>query len=132
MKAISPVIATVIIVAVVIAISVGVALWLTGTVQSIMGGTEQLQIMPDSNITGTKIHLHLKNKGTSDIKIIAIRIQNKPININKTTIKAGSDEWITADVPSGVDITPGNYYQVVVITDKGNTYTQTILAYSGS
>ncbi len=75
MRGISPVIATIIILAVTIAIAVAVIGWITGLFGASVGGTEQLQIMPDSyiNASSNVLHLHIVNKG-SDVTIYKIEI----------------------------------------------------------
>ena len=84
MRGISPVIATVIILAVTVAIAVAVIGWITGLFGAATGGTEQLQLMPDSYINVSDIdpitfnrvaglHLHVANKGT-DVTISSIEV----------------------------------------------------------
>ncbi|HEU97535.1 MAG TPA: hypothetical protein ENO36_01590 [Fervidicoccus fontis] len=149
-RAISPIIATVILVAVTIALAVGVALWFSGIIGG-AGKIEQLQIMPDSNITITynsqsnttsgALYLHVRNVGGIDSKIISIKVVNTNIQgtftLSSTTtttttfpivVKMGADMWITADV-SGIINSPGTY-QVTVYTDAGNSYNQVVTAYS--
>jgi flagellin-like protein len=127
-RAISPIIATVILVAVTIALAVGVALWFSGIIGG-AGKTEQLQIMPDSYINATShtLYLHVRNVGGIDSKIISIKMVNT--NIQGTfpiVVKMGEDTWIEADI-SGIS-SPGTY-QVTVYTDAGNSYNQVVTAY---
>ncbi|MGC9114669.1 MAG: archaellin/type IV pilin N-terminal domain-containing protein [Fervidicoccaceae archaeon] len=129
-RAISPIIATVILVAVTIALAVGVALWFSGIIGG-AGKIEQLQIMPDSyiNATSSTLYLHVRNVGGIDSKIISIKVVNT--NIQGTfpiVVKMGADMWINADV-SGTISSPGTY-QVTVYTDAGNSYNQVVTAYS--
>ncbi|MGB9726156.1 MAG: archaellin/type IV pilin N-terminal domain-containing protein [Fervidicoccaceae archaeon] len=133
-RAISPIIATVILVAVTIALAVGVALWFSGIIGG-AGKIEQLQIMPDSNITintntnSSTLYLHVRNVGGIDSKIISIKLVNT--NIQGTfpiVVKMGADMWINANV-TGIINSPGTY-QVTVYTDAGNSYNQVVTAYS--
>ncbi|MEM0020995.1 MAG: archaellin/type IV pilin N-terminal domain-containing protein [Fervidicoccaceae archaeon] len=134
-RAISPIIATVILVAVTIALAVGVALWMSGLIGG-AGSREQLQIMPDSymNVSSTGsnavIYLHIKNAGSIDSKIISVRVDTT--NIAGTyalgttttslpiTVKAGSDIYLTI-TPSG-NFPPGKSYKITVYTDAGGSY----------
>ncbi|MGC8753200.1 MAG: archaellin/type IV pilin N-terminal domain-containing protein [Fervidicoccaceae archaeon] len=140
-RAISPIIATVILVAVTIALAVGVALWFSGIIGG-AGKTEQLQIMPDSYINATSgtLYLHARNVGGIDSKIVSIKVVNTNIQgtftLSSTTtttttfpivVKMGADMWIIVTV-SGVN-SPGTY-QVTVYTDAGNSYNQVLTAYS--
>jgi len=152
MRGISPVIATVIILAVTVAIAVAVIGWITGLFGAATGGTEQLQIMPDSNITVTttngttvsKLYLHVVNKG-GDVTIYKIEVSgvgaadianaNVTGNIQKNsdgtiTVKAGADGWIVATLNGG-NAVPGTSYTVKVYTKNGNVFTATVTAQQG-
>ncbi len=88
MKAISPVIATVIIVSVAIAISIAVALWLTG-ITSGFTQTENLQIVSayatwNDTLAVWNVTLTVKNTGTTAATIDNIFINNKPITISSS------------------------------------------------
>ena len=79
MRAISPVIATVIIVSVAIAIAVAVAFWMTG-ITGLFTRYEKLEVI---NAYATKdndftIYVYVRNTGTSDATIDNIFINGKP------------------------------------------------------
>ena len=147
-RAISPIIATVILVAVTIALAVGVALWFSGIIGG-AGSHEQLLILPDGNITvssSTTLYLHVKNSGSIDSQIISIKVGNYTIPISSaqtlaatgyTTVStsyilvpAGKDVWINAGINSGGFI-PGSSYKVTVVTTAGNSYIQELQAFQG-
>ncbi|MGC8910013.1 MAG: hypothetical protein ACP5O5_05455, partial [Fervidicoccaceae archaeon] len=121
-----------------IALAVGVALWFSGIIGG-AGKIEQLQIMPDSNITITynsqsnttsgTLYLHVRNVGGIDSKIISIKVVNTNIQglDFPIVVKMGADMWINGTV-SGIS-SPGTY-QVTVYTDAGNSYNQVVTAYS--
>jgi len=90
-RAISPVIATVIIVSVAIAISIAVALWLTGSITSGFTQTENLQIVAayatwDKNLAVWNVTLTVKNTGTTAATIDMIFVNDKPITITGKSI----------------------------------------------
>ncbi len=148
MRGISPVIATVIILAVTIAIAVAVIGWITGLFGATTGGTEQLQIMPDSyikvNDTGSYLELHITNKG-GDVTIYKITVDgvgdgdlaNTVIvsgdalknTDNTITVKAGADVYL--EVPLNGNAVPGTTYTVKVFTKNGNVFTASVTAKSG-
>ena len=147
MRGISPVIATVIILAVTVAIAVAVIGWITGLFGAATGGTEQLQLMPDSNITvtssGSKLYLHVVNKG-GDVTIYKIEVSgvgaasianatvtgDMQVNNDGTiTVKAGADGWIVASLNGNA--VPGTSYTVKVYTKNGNVFTATVTAVQG-
>jgi len=148
-RAISPIIATVILVAVTIALAVGVALWFSGIIGG-AGSHEQLLVLPDGSITvisssSATLSLHVRNSGSVDSKIIAIKVgnYNVPISSSSVTVSpssslqsnyilvpAGQDIWINATL-SG-QFTPGSSYKVTVVTDAGNSYIQELQAVQGT
>ena len=139
MRAISPVIATVIILAVTIAIAVAVIGWITGLFGATTAGTEQLQIYPDSyiNATNNTLHLHIVNKG-NDITIYKIQTCKESITsftYNLTTtdtntatstgsnvvVQAGFDGWLIVKLSK--TYTAGTNCQIKIYTKAGNVFT---------
>ena len=129
-RGMSPVIATVIILAVTIAVAVAVIGWITGLFGSSVGSTEQLQLMPDSyiDVNNNKLSLHVVNKG-SDVTVYKIEVVGLgdcsaayPITVN-----AGADTTIACDISGAV---AGTVYTVRVYTKNGNVFTATVMAKS--
>jgi len=117
-RAISPVIAEIIIVAIAIAISIAVAGWLMG----LWGGyarTEQLQIISAQSTVNPDgyISIVIKNTGDVNSKIVAIKIGGYNIQ-NITTNNSPQNAIVVA---SGIIIPAG---QSTIIT--GTAYTNTI------
>jgi len=135
-KGISPVIATVIIVAVALAIAIAAVGWVMGIWGSVTGGTEVLKIMPDSNITiqtenNATLFLHVKNEGGATAKIIKIEVVG--VGTNSSTlpsdfdsIKPGNDAKGLIDIPDTV--TPGATYTIKIYTAAGNVYSSQLVA----
>lgn len=127
-KGISPVLATVIIIAVTLVIAIGVIGWIMGIWGS-FGTTESLQVFPDSNIdTGTgNLNLHIKNTGTASAVIYKIEIVGvEDITNNIVTISPGQDTTISILLTG--TYTPGTYYTVKIYTQAGNVYTAQVRA----
>ena len=101
MRGISPVIATVIILAVTIAIAIAVVGWVMGLFRSSTKSGAQLQIMPDSFATvNATLHakiicLHVRNVGTSETSIDKVTVsglvETNSNDFNETTIKLGDN-----------------------------------------
>jgi flagellin-like protein len=157
LRGIEPVIATIIILAITIAVAVAVIGWITGLFGASVGGTEQLQILPDSEIevstaggtTTAVLRLHVVNKA-GDVTIYKVEIvgagevsdlssateadgdTTAEISISGTelSIVAGADTVIEITPPSTVaqKIVPGTTYTVKVYTKNGNVFTATIQA----
>jgi flagellin-like protein len=135
-KAISPIIATVILIAVTLAIGVAIAAWVMGLWGG-MGGTETLKILPNSTLTvdGDRVELKLtiKNDGTRDAKVVGVEVvvgaRVCKLSHPFTTISAGAMVTGTATgTCSG--LTPGASYTVKVITEAGNVYQTMLVAYA--
>jgi flagellin-like protein len=146
-RAISPIIATVILVAVTIALAVGVALWFSGIIGG-AGSHEQLLILPDGNITnstqGSAVYIHIKNSGSVDAQIISIKVGNMTAPLtgsnvattfntanNYIIVPAGKDGWININF-TNYPFIPGTSYKVTIVTAAGNSYIQELQAVQGT
>ena len=122
-KAMSPVIAAIILIAVTVAVSIAVAAWMGALSISFMGGTEQLDIQhitwstdPDTfNIT-----LTVKNMGTSKVTIDHIKANNVQVSSNASlsSIDAGETETYGVSYPW----VEGDYYDIAVVTSRGTAF----------
>lgn len=158
MKAISPVIATVIIVAVAIALAIAVALWITGVIGG-LSRMERLDITAayyDSTLycnisngdlyncsttvpakpydyTGYKIIIELSNKGTIDVTIDKVFVNNIPANLTTNEIYRVEDANGNGLIEAGENAriylylsqskyTSGQVVQVIVHTATGGEY----------
>jgi len=96
-KAISPVIATVILVAVAIALSIAIALWITGMTAEFTG-VEKLEVVNAyaevKTTTDNKVYwevtIKIKNTGTKAVTVDGIFINNKVGEISKVTYTIGT------------------------------------------
>ncbi len=113
--------------------AVAVIGWITGLFGASVGGTEQLQIMPDSyiNATNDTLLLHVVNKG-GDVTIYKIEIVGLGYDNTERTIGAGANTWIVTNATSLnlADATSGTLYTVRIYTKNGNVFTATIQARS--
>jgi flagellin-like protein len=136
-KAISPIIATVILIAVTLAIGVAIAAWIMG-IWGGMGGTETLKILPNSTLTvdGDRVELKLtiKNDGSRDARVVGVEVVVgakvcKLSNPFTTAISAGA---MVTDTARGTcsGLTPGASYTIKVITEAGNVYQAMLVAYA--
>ena len=124
-RGISPVIATVIIVAVAIAISIAVAGWLFGLWGS-YGATEQLQVMPDTTLSGSTLTLHVKNTGSKSVVITKVEVVGlgEATPTNSSTLSVSLSQGTDAVLPLTLNksATPGAQYLIKVYTDSGGVY----------
>ena len=132
-KALSPVVAAIILIAVTVAVSIAVAAWMGALSISFMGGTEELNIIGvyyDKEANTTSIEV--ANVGTGTITISDIRIDGT---------KYSDDPWggtcapgLTYDLDKGDSETfvisfgdnwpfdSGVKYEFTVLTAKGNSF----------
>jgi flagellin-like protein len=139
-KGISPILATVVLIAVTLVIAVGVIGWVMGIWGS-MGKTESLRIIsgnitvPGSSAAGDSATLNLDviNQGTADAIIHKVVVAGQEFSeiivinpdgdrINTKTIPADGKIY-TIEVDLGTkEYSPGVSYSVTVITRVGNQY----------
>jgi flagellin-like protein len=130
-KAISPVIATVILVAVAITIAVAVAYWMGG-ISSQYTKFEKVEISTAYSVKETndwKITLALKNSGSADSTLSSVFLNNRPLNA--TAYNASdyptSPNWISTSVAAtGSTLKSGESNTFYVWIKTGVWTTQTL------
>jgi len=156
MRAISPVIATVIIVSVAIAIAVAVAFWMTG-ITGIFTRYEKLEIIsayaekePSGAPTGYfRVTLRIRNTGSSDATIDNVFVNGVPVESSttgsmyvsqsangSTAVNFGSsDQWISVNTGSSTTLyvfldtdnySSGQIVEIKVHTASGNEYPKSV------
>jgi len=136
-RGISPVVATVILVAVTIVVAVAVAYWMGG-IAGLYTRYEKLEI---SSIyaeaikdDGWTITVSVKNTGSADATIDNVLLNGKPYStvsaeLNVTLpvpISVGQQTGIEIDVPKGEPFTPGVSVEVRLHTAGGQEYPKTV------
>ena len=133
-KALSPVVASIILIAVTVAVSIAVAAWMGGMSVGFMQ-TEQLTITSaQADATTDTIVLIANNTGTTGLTINQVWLNNVQ--------QASGDIAYVPDPPSVVvnsgivvtitpttpDIVPGGNYLIKLVTAKGNSFSYTVTA----
>jgi archaeal type IV pilus assembly protein PilA len=128
-KALSPVVASIILIAVTVAVSIAVAAWM-GALTFTFTNTEQIQIT--SMTFGTNwIALIANNTGTTPVTINAVYLNNAATPI--TTFAAGQSPGnIAANAGAVINmtttVTNGYNYQVKLVSAKGNSFLYSAVA----
>ncbi|MCW4003008.1 MAG: hypothetical protein NWE95_03730 [Candidatus Bathyarchaeota archaeon] len=128
-KALSPVVASIILIAVTVAVSVVVAAWMGGMTIGLMGSAEQVSI---TNIafdgTADTMDVMVTNSGGTTVTITSAFINGVAADIDEdnsdtTLLKSTTGNVILLDC----DLSPGTAYTVKLITEKGTSavYTAT-------
>ena len=126
-KALSPVVASIILIAVTVAVSIAVAAWMGALTVGFMG-TEELKITSMTfNVSGNAITLIANNTGTTPVTINEVWVNN----VRQTTV-AFTPSTGTAAANSGLQaiitytgMVNGGSYAVKLVSAKGNTFMYT-------
>ena len=132
-KALSPVVAAIILIAVTVAVSIAVAAWMGALTFGFMGGSEQVKIVgvyfAGDSPSNKNITVTVQNAGTSSVTITAGKVGDQVISLeSEVTIPAGEQESITFDY----NWQNGQAYNVGVVTKAGNVFTYYATAPSSS
>lgn len=121
-KALSPVVASIILIAVTVAVSIAVAAWM-GALTFTFTKTEELKITGYSWVSTNQINLTATNTGPADLVISGAQVDDAAAawSSGVTTLTKGTSTWVLITKPSG-DFTAGTKYNFAVLTAGGNKY----------
>jgi len=124
-KALSPVVASIILIAVTVAVSIAVAAWMGALTFSFMG-TEQLTISTLTWTPNTGFTLNITNAGTKDVTITQIQVNygttgitQQPANLPLPLKAAATTTTLTVTFA----YTNGTNYDISVVTSSGYKFT---------
>jgi flagellin-like protein len=123
-KALSPVVAAIILIAVTVAVSIAVAAWMGALTFTFMQ-TEELSFTGytwESASPATWINITVKNTGSSDMTLSNVRVNGQDATWGHTTypLAAGTSKELQVSLAGGYS--SGVKYEFTVITAKGNTF----------
>ena len=122
-KALSPVVAAIILIAVTVAVSIAVAAWMGALTFTFMS-TEELNITSmtfagDSGNSTNTISLQVKNTGTGKVTVASGKVNDVTKTLGGTlTYEAGASGTITVQ---SVGWTTGDKYKVTLLSSTGKT-----------
>lgn len=128
-KALSPVVASIILIAVTVAVSIAVAAWM-GALSFNFMGTEQVTFTgyewgtPGTNSTCPWFMMKVKNTGSTDLSIATVRIDGvAPASCNQTLPYALQKGYeVAINLTRTNDFTRGTQYEFSLVTAKGTTF----------
>jgi flagellin-like protein len=144
-KALSPVIATIILIAVTVAVSVVVAAWMGALTIGFMGNSEQASItniqLSSTGTVGTAV-ISVQNTGAATVTITSAYIDSNPASITAAVNSAGGSVLANGQVTilkgtavtitiTGAAFTNTAEYTIKLMTGKGNTVSNQA-TYTGS
>ncbi|PVX26678.1 MAG: hypothetical protein CW691_00575 [Candidatus Bathyarchaeum sp.] len=132
-KALSPVVAAIILIAVTVAVSIAVAAWM-GSMTFTFMETEELRVSSANfNIitAGTDddtLDIIVVNTGSTDVEFVAATVSGGTIgtlsfdatDFSPDAVSAGGSDTITVNLSE--DVSSGTLYTIELITAAGNTY----------
>jgi flagellin-like protein len=122
-KALSPVVASIILIAVTVAVSVVVAAWMGGMTIGLMGSAEQVSITNIAFTAPDQISVMVRNAGGTDSSItdafingvaLATPTSAAPVTVAKSTS-------VTIPLTAPANLTSGTSYTIKLITAKGTS-----------
>jgi len=128
-KALSPVVASIILIAVTVAVSVVVAAWMGGMSLGLMNNAEQVTASNPVFPTASTVTLTLRNSGASSVTIsdegtIDGTTVDATVPVDESlTIAKGETQVIT--LTKATPFVAGAQYQLGLVTAKGNTIVYT-------
>jgi flagellin-like protein len=122
-KALSPVVASIILIAVTVAVSIAVAAWMGALTVGFMGSSS----LTITNVTfqgsgDTEIVLAIKNTGTKSVTVSQTKVNSIVYDFSGTeTVAAGGNTTLTIDMSSGTPAlwVAGNPYKFDLIDSSG-------------
>jgi len=132
-KALSPVIATIILIAVTVAVSVVVAAWMGALTIGFMGNTEQAQITNAQYTSSTVVDVSVQNTGAYTVTINSATIDGNavsfaPIGQTGDNVAKGSSVTFALTLPNSGSLTSfvnTAQYTIKLLTAKGNSLVST-------
>jgi len=139
-KALSPVVASIILIAVTVAVSIAVAAWMGALTVGFMQ-TEELKITSMTFGAGTSpdqyITISVTNTGTTSITVSSVTVtptptgtptETYPTGFSTATLSANTAGTIKVDLAAGGLYVNGGSYKITILTAKGNSYSYTAIA----
>ena len=127
-KALSPVVASIILIAVTVAVSVVVAAWMGGMTIGLMGSAEQVSITNVAFPSTSTIQVMVLNAGGTDSQITNAFINGAAVtSFSSVTVPKSNSTTITF---TGVTLTSGTSYTIKLITAKGTSVVSPATTYS--
>jgi len=126
-KALSPVVAAIILIAVTVAVSIAVAAWM-GSLTFTFMATEELKITSiDFDITGDIITVNYQNTGTTDVTITGVTVTGGNVTtatLTSATVLKGTSDSINVTISTNT-LMAGTAYNVELLSSKGNKFQYT-------
>ncbi|MEN3048393.1 MAG: archaellin/type IV pilin N-terminal domain-containing protein [Candidatus Caldarchaeales archaeon] len=129
-KAISPVVATVILVAVAIVIAIAVAFWASGLV-GVFTRFEKLEVVSAVMLDLDTFRVRLRNTGSADTSIIQVVVQGRAVGNPTSPFAVPIGQTVECDVTVTPSPPPGVTVELAFHSAGGKSYPTAVLATLG-
>jgi archaeal type IV pilus assembly protein PilA len=125
-KALSPVVASIILIAVTVAVSVVVAAWMGGMTIGLMGNAEQASVSNAVFNAPNVLTLTVRNTGGATVTINSATIDGTGVTLAAApgytlNVQKGNSTQISLTLPSPSVFNAGAQYEIRMVTAKGTT-----------
>ncbi|MEM2147244.1 MAG: archaellin/type IV pilin N-terminal domain-containing protein [Candidatus Bathyarchaeia archaeon] len=117
-KALSPVVASIILIAVTVAVSIAVAAWMGALTVGFMGSSSLTITNVTFNDDGT-VTLAVKNTGTNKVTVSQVKVNNAVKNIDQENSKLTYEAGETGNIIVELAYTEGNLYKFDLFDSSG-------------
>jgi flagellin-like protein len=126
-KALSPVVASIILIAVTVAVSIAVAAWMGALSFMFMGGAEQLEVGTPWAWSDRSVNVTVTNSGGSTVIVDKARVNNTEIDLNDVTLTPKTSTTLKIELPTSAtwNFTKGYQYTIVIITKNNKEFPTT-------
>jgi flagellin-like protein len=132
-KALSPVVASIILIAVTVAVSLAVAIWMGALTGGFMSSGEKIKVGTPYEWGDQSVKVYAINDGGTTVKIIAARVRGGPsdarldeyIDITDVEIAPKEGQAITITLTGTKTFKSGYEYTIILISSANNEYPTT-------
>ena len=123
-KALSPVVAAIILIAVTVAVSIAVAAWMGALTFGFMGNAEQLEVGTPWGWTSNSVKVTVTNSGGSSVTVTKARVNGTEIDFDDVTIPPGESHTFHLTI-SGWSFKENYSYTITFLTSSGKEFPTT-------
>jgi flagellin-like protein len=123
-KALSPVVASIILIAVTVAVSIAVAAWMGALTIGFMG-TEEVRITNVEFVTGHAM-VTVRNTGSTSVTLSEAYVSGNVVDVTALPVSLDANGEATIDMPYAY--VQGTAYQFKLVSAKGNPFVYTATA----
>jgi flagellin-like protein len=136
-KALSPVVASIILIAVTVAVSIAVAAWMGALSFGFMGSGEQLNLGTPYNWQTDTVDVNVNCPGGSPVTIKSVRVNGTQVttwtqdNVAPPVVAISPTSTVVLTITNPATVPAwqhGYMYQIVVVTEKNHEYQTTGMA----